>query len=51
MKTITKRKLSNLYVNTIEQEVLLIRESEEKWWETNAKKAYIKGLDYINNLK
>jgi len=49
--TMQKRKLSILNVQTIEEEIALIRESEESWWEMDAKEAYVKGLEFINNLK
>jgi len=42
---------TNLYVKSLEEEILLIRESEKRWWEIDAKTTYIKGLKYINNLK
>jgi hypothetical protein len=45
------RKISNLHVSTIEEEIYLIQESEKRWWETDAKVAYLQGLDFINNLK
>ena len=52
--TVEKKKLSILNVQTIEQEIALIRESEEDYsknWGMPAKEAYIKGLEFINNLK
>lgn len=53
MSVIEKRKLSNLHVKSIEEEILLIREAEEdysaNWW-MDARESYIKGLEFINNL-
>jgi len=51
MTTSVKRKLSNLHVRSIEEEILLIRESEERWWEIDARDAYVRWLKLINNLK
>jgi hypothetical protein len=56
MQTLSKTKnlLSNLNVQTLEDEILLIREAEENYNPNkciSAKKAYIKGLEFINNLK
>jgi len=51
MKSLKKEKLSILNVKTIEEEILLIKESEKRGWRMNAKKAYVKGLDFIHNLK
>jgi len=52
--TSTIKKPSILYVSTFEEEVYLIQESErdykQNWW-MDAREAYIKGLDFINNLK
>jgi len=42
MVVIEKKRLSNLHVRTLEEEILLIRESEEKGGEMTAKEAYIK---------
>ena len=51
MTVVLEKKLSNLHVKNIEEEILLIRESEEMWWEMDAKEAYVKWLEFINNLK
>ena len=50
MKAIFK-KPSILNVTTLEEEIYLIQESERIWWEMDAKEAYFKGLEFINNLK
>ena len=54
METTTFRKPSVLDVRTFEEEVYLIQEWErdyqENWW-MDAREAYIKGLEFINNLK
>lgn len=46
-------RLSNLHVQTLEQEIALIREWEadyqQNWW-MPMQKAYAEGLEYINNL-
>lgn len=47
----TSQKPNILHVRTFEEEVLLIQESERKWWEMDAKTAYLKWLEFINNLK
>lgn len=47
----SKKKPSNLNVKNIEELIYLLQESEKIWWETDAKEAYIKWLEYINNLK
>jgi len=49
--TSTIKKPSILHVSTFEEEVYLIQESERIWGEMDAREAYIKGLDFINNLK
>ena len=49
-----KTKLSNLNVTNIEEEIMLIKESEEEYnknWGIDAREAYIKGLKYFDNLK
>lgn len=54
MTTTTKRKISNLHVKSIEEEILLIKEWEadynNNWWK-DARQAYIDGLKYFDNLK
>ncbi len=52
--TTQKRKLSVLNVNSIEEEIMLIKESEAEYNENgwiDAREAYKKWLEYINNLK
>lgn len=54
MQTITQRKPNILDVRTFEEEVYLIQERErdyqKNWW-MDARESYIKGLEFINNLK
>lgn len=45
------QKPSILHVKTFEEEVYLIQESEKVGWEMDAKEAYLKWLEFINNLK
>lgn len=45
------QKPSILHVKTFEEEVYLIQESERIWGEMDAKEAYLKWLEFINNLK
>lgn len=51
METIDFKKPSILNVRTFEEEIYLIEESEKTWWEMDAREAYIKWLEFINNLK
>lgn len=49
-----KQKPSILNVRTFEEEVYLIQESEKDYsenWGMDAKEAYLKWLEFINNLK
>ena len=52
MAVIEERKRSSiLHVKNIEEEIALIRESEERGGEMPAREVYIEGLEFINNLK
>jgi len=54
METIDFKKPSILNVRTFEEEIYLIQEWEKdyeiNWW-MDAREAYIKWLEFINNLK
>lgn len=48
------QKPSILHVKTFEEEVYLIQEGEKNYsenWGMDAKEAYLKWLEFINNLK
>lgn len=50
----TFKKPSVLNVTTLEEEIYLIMESErdiKKNWTMDAREAYVKWLEFINNLK
>ena len=48
--TTTDRKIDPMNVKNIEEVIYLLQESERIGGETDAKTAYMKGLEYINNL-
>lgn len=54
MKIAVKNWIDPLNVRNIEETLILLQEWEksyQKKWSISAKKAYIKWLEYINNLK
>ncbi|MDD2870816.1 MAG: hypothetical protein PHS49_02400 [Candidatus Gracilibacteria bacterium] len=46
-----EKKVDNLHVTSIEEVIYLLQESEERGGETDAREAYVKGLEYFANLK
>jgi len=54
MTVATEKRLSNLHVKNIEEEIMLIKEAEVDYkvngW-MSARKSYIKWLKFIDNLK
>ena len=54
METPTRKRSNILNVRTLEEEIYLIQEWDrdynQNWW-MDAKEAYIKGLEFIDNLK
>ena len=51
MSVKAQKKVDNLHVTSIEEIIYLLQESEEKGGETDAREAYVKGLEYFANLK